>query len=301
MRFFFDHVSRFTACFTACLFCLSFSASAQAECPDETAIALYLRSFAKGIPAAGFGLGLSDEDAECAKFKLAKQLPKHLGALSGYKLGFVSQASRQAHGIEQPRWGFMFERNLIDILAVIPANFGAYPGFDASLMVEVKDVGLADASTPLQALQHLESIIPFVELSDVMLPGPLTVNERVATNLSFRGGIKGAEVPVQATQAFADALAAFSVTMVDESRDGQVLGSARGDVLMGHPLNAAIWLAQALKQAGIALKPGDVLCLGSLIEPQPPRAGMKIKLQYLGLPGDPELELEFSEAFDRGR
>lgn len=109
-------------------------------------------------------------------------------------------------------------------------------------------------------------------------------------------------MPVQATQAFADALAAFSVTMVDESRDGQVLGSAvRGDVLMGHPLNAAILLAKALKLAGISLKPGDVLCLGSLIEPQPPRAGMKIKLQYLGLPGDPELELEFSEAFDRGR
>ena len=201
MRFFYDYASRFTACVTSCLFCLSFSASAQAECPDDAAIALYLAAYAKGVPATGFGPGLSDEDAECAKFKLAKQLPKHLGA----------------------------------------------------------------------------------------------------TNLSFRGGIKGAEVAVQATQAFADALAAFSVTMVDESRDGQVLGSARGDVLMGHPLNAAILLAKALKLAGISLKPGDVLCLGSLIEPQPPRAGMKIKLQYLGLPGDPELELEFSEAFDRGR
>ena len=301
MRFFYDYASRFTACVTSCLFCLSFSASAQAECPDDAAIALYLAAYAKGIPAAGFGPGLSDEDAECAKFKLAKQLPKHLGALSGYKLGFVSQASRKLQGSEQPRWGFMFERNLIDILAVIPANFGAYPGFDANLLVEVKDAGLADVTTPLQALQHLESVIPFVELSDVMLPGPLTANELVATNLSFRGGIKGAEVPVQATQAFADALAAFSVTMVDESRNGQVLGSARGDVLMGHPLNAAILLAKALKLAGISLKPGDVLCLGSLIEPQPPRAGMKIKLQYLGLPGDPELELEFSEAFDRGR
>ena len=241
MRFFYAYASRFTACFTTCLFCLSFSASVQAECPDDAAIALYLAAYAKGIPAAGFGPGLSDEDAECAKFKLAKQLPKHLGALSGYKLGFVSQASRKLQGSEQPRWGFMFERNLIDILAVIPANFGAYPGFDASLMVEVKDAGLADA------------------------------------------------------------LAAFNVNMVDESRDGQVLGTGRGDVLMGHPLNAAILLAKAIKLAGIALKPGDVLCLGSLIEPQPPRAGMKIKLQYLGLPGDPELELEFSEAFDRGR
>ncbi len=301
MRFFFYLACRAMAGLSTCLLSFSISAFAQAECPDDAAIALYLAAFSKGIPAAGFGPGLSDEDAECAKFKLAKQLPKHLGALSGYKLGFVSQASRKLQGSEQPRWGFMFERNLIDILAVIPANFGAYPGFDANLLVEVKDAGLADAATPLQALQHLESVIPFVELSDAMIPGPLTANELVATNLSFRGGIKGAEVPVQATQAFADALAAFSVTMVDESRNGQVLGSARGDVLMGHPLNAAILLAKALRLAGISLKSGDVLCLGSLIAPQPPRVGMKIKLLYVGLPGDPELELEFSEAFDRGR
>ncbi len=75
MRFFYDYASRFTACVTSCLFCLSFSASAQAECPDDAAIALYLAAYAKGIPAAGFGPGLSDEDAECAKFKLVKQLP----------------------------------------------------------------------------------------------------------------------------------------------------------------------------------------------------------------------------------
>lgn len=300
MKFFSAFACRLPVRIACCVFCFLFIAETQAACPDDAAIALYVAAYAKGIPAAGFGPDLSDEDAECAKLKLATQLPKHLGALSGYKLGFATQASLNSQN-ELPRWGFMYERNLIDIIAVIPANFGAYPGFDANLMVEVKDAGLADASTPLQALEHLESIIPFMELSDQMLPGPLTANERLATNLSFRGGIKGAELPVQATQSFADALAAFSVTMVDESRDGQVLGSGRSDVLMGHPLHAAILLARALKQAGITLKPGDLLSLGSLIPPQPPRAGMKIKLHYQGLPGDPDLEVEFSEAFDRGK
>lgn len=301
MNFFSDTSHRASARIAACVCCFLFIAETPAACPDDAAIAEYLAAYAKGIPATGFGPGLSNEDAECAKFKLAKQLPKHLGALSGYKLGFASQASshQQAKGL--PRWGFMFERNLIDIIAVIPANFGAYPGFDANLLVEVKDAGLADASTPLQALEHLESIAPFMELSDLMLSGPLTDNDLVATNLAFRGGIKGAEMPVQITQSFADALASFTVTMVDEGRDGQVLGTGRGDVLMGHPLHAAILLARALKQAGIALKPGDLLSLGSLILSQPPRAGMRLKLHYLGLPGDPELEVEFSEAFDRGR
>jgi 2-oxo-hept-3-ene-1,7-dioate hydratase len=189
----------------------------------------------------------------------------------------------------------------LDIIAVIPANFGAHPLFDANLVVEIKDEGLADAATPLEALKHIESIVPFIELSDLMLTGPHTANELVATNLSFRGGIKGAEVPVQITQQFADALANFTVAMVDESKNDQVLGTARGDVLMGHPLNAAIWLAKALKQAGITLKTGDLLSLGSLIEPQKPLAGMRIKLRYKSLPNEPQLEVEFSEAFDRNK
>ena len=279
---------------------LSWSALAQAACPSTTDINRYLSDYAKGVPSAGFG-DLSIDDAECAKQLLAQKLPSQLGALSGYKAAFTSEASRKAHSIDAPRWGYMFERNLIDIQAVIPANFGAFPGFDANLIVEVKDAGLADASTPLQALAHIESIVPFIELSDRMVSSPASGAALVATNLSFRGGVKGPELPVEASQAFADALAGFTVRMLDDNQDGRLLGQARGDTLMGHPLNVAIWLAQALKQQGIHLKQGDLLSLGSLIPPQTPLPGMKLRLQYLDLPGDPEVSVEFSEAFDRGR
>ena len=284
---------------TACIGALLCSTAANSLCPDDATVDKYLAAFAKGVSTTGFGSGLSESDAECAKFKLAKKLPKHLGALSGYKIGFVTQNSRMAYNTEQPRWGFMFERNLIDIIAVIPANFGAYPLFDANLLIEVKDEGLAESTSPLEALKHIDSVMPFIELSDLMLSGTHTANEWVATNLSFRGGIKGAEIPVQATQDFADALATLKVRMVDESRDGIELGSGQADVLMGHPLNAAIWLAKALKQAGIKLKAGDLLSLGSLIRPQQPHAGMKIKIHYQGLGNSSELAVEFTEAFDR--
>jgi len=289
-------------CVFACqlLLLLTYPSAALSACPDATSVDRYVADFAKGLPSAGFG-DLSLDDAECAKQLLAHKLPMQLGALSGYKAGFTSEASRSAHQMDAPRWGYMYERNLIDIQAVIPANFGAFPGFDANLIVEVKDAGLADAQTPLQALQHIESIVPFIELSDRMLTPPVSGAALVATNLSFRGGVKGPEIPVETTQAFADALAGFTVRMLDDNQDGRLLGQARGDTLMGHPLNVAIWLAQTLKQQGIVLKQGDLLSLGSLIAPQTPQPGMKLRLHYLGLPGDPEVSVEFSEAFDRGR
>ena len=287
-------------CALLCVLLFYGTCLAHADCPTPSAIERYLKDFAKGVPSAGFG-DLSLADAECAKHLLAQKLPVQLGALSGYKAGFTSEAARQAHQMDAPRWGYMYERNLIDIQAVIPANYGAFPGFDANLILEVKDEGLADARTPLQALQHIESVVPFIELSDTMLAPPVSGAALVATNLSFRGGIKGAEIPAQATQAFADALSQFTVRMVDDSQDGKLLGQGQGRALMGHPLNVAIWLAQALKQSGITLKQGDLLSLGSLIQPLVPQPGMKVRLQYQGLPGDPELTVEFSEAFDRGR
>jgi len=74
---------------------------------------------------------------------------------------------------------------------------------------------------------------------------------------------------VEATQAFRDALANMTVVMTEDSRSGKELGRAKGDILMKHPVNAAMWLAQALKQDGVMLKPGDLLSLGGYIPPDP--------------------------------
>ena len=61
-----------------------------------------------------------------------------------------------------------------------------------------------------------------------------------AINAAFRGGVTGAEIPLQADQATVDALAQMTVVWSD-LKSGQELGRTPGQSLMGHPLNAAIW------------------------------------------------------------
>jgi 2-keto-4-pentenoate hydratase len=63
---------------------------------------------------------------------------------------------------------------------------------------------------------------------------------------------------------------------------------------MGHPLNAAMWLAQALKKEGISLKKGDLLSLGSFFPAMPLQSGTNVQVQYLGMPGDPSVSVEFN-------
>jgi 2-oxo-hept-3-ene-1,7-dioate hydratase len=262
-----------------------------AACPDDEAVSAYIADFAARRLSKGFGNDLSAADAECAKLKLGKRLPAVLGQPVGYKAGFTNVALQQRFGVDSPKWGYMYDRNMVDILAVIPANFGARPVYEADFIVVVKDARLADAKTPLEALGYLESVVPFIEMADLMLEGSFNGNAMIATNVAFRGGVLGQEIPVVKSQAFLDSLANMTVVMTDEVV-GKELGRAQGSVLMDNPINAAMWLAQALKKDGITLKEGDLLSLGGYIPPQPTKAGMKVQVRYIGLPGDPAVSVE---------
>ena len=279
------------------LFCCAVMAvtalPSHAACPSDEAVKAYLADFGKRHISSGFERGLSQADAECARSKLVAKLPLYLGQAMGYKLGFTSAAAQQQFEVDAPQWGVMFDRNMVDIIAVLPANFGARPHYEADLLVEVKDAGLADARTPLEALAHLEAVVPFIELPDLMLEGPIKGKDLMAVNMGFRGGVLGAEIPLQTSQASADALANMTVVMRD-LKTGQELGRAPGSTIMGHPLNAAIYLAQALKKAGISLKKGDMLSLGSFFPAKPTASGQHIEVQYLGLPGNPGVTVEFN-------
>ncbi len=264
-----------------------------AACPDDAAIDAYVKEFSQRKLSKGFGNEINLEDAECAKRKLGKKLTLPLGALVGYKAAFTNPALQKRFGVDGPKWGYMYERNMIDIIAVVPADFGVRPLVEADFLVEVSDPRLADAKTPLEAVGYLESIIPFIELPDLMLEGQFSGNAMIATNVAFRGGVLGMEIPVKKTQAFVDALANMTVVMTDDA-EGKELGRVKGSVLMDNPINAAMWLAQALKKDGITLKKGDLLSLGGFIPPLPTKSGMKARVQYIGLPGDPQLTVEFN-------
>ena len=257
-----------------------------AACPDAAAVAAYVADYQAVRASPGFGNDLSFADAQCAKGKVAQRLTQVQGPVVGYKAAFTNPAMYQRFGVTGPAWGVMFGKMMLASGAKLPARFGARPLYEADFLAVVKDAGLADAQTQLEALQHISAVVPFIELPDLMLEGAATGAALISTNLGFRGGVLGPRVAVEPTQAFLDALANMTVVMTEE-RSGKELGRAKGDILMQHPVNAAMWLAAALKKDGVALRPGDLLSLGGYIPPTPTQPGTTITVKYLGLPGDP--------------
>ena len=279
------------ACGVGLLFAVSVPNCVLAQCPDSAAVAAYVAEVVTARISKGFGDALNLADAECARNKLAHVLPRVLGPTVGYKAAFTNVSAQERNGLKGPSWAVMFSKLLVESGATIPARFGAQPRYEPDLVVVVKDSGLASADSPLEALQHLEAIVPFIELPDLMLNDDAVGTALIATNIGSRGGVLGPRVRIQPTEAFLTALR--TMTVVTEDGGGKELARARGDLLMGHPVNVALWLAKTLRSAGITLKRGDLLSLGAFRPPAPPVPGTTITVRYLGLPGDPQVTVHF--------
>jgi len=262
------------------------------SCPDRRAVEAFVADLEAGRASRGFGNRLSLADAECVRRALVRELPRALGSVIGYKAAFTNRAAQERNGLTAPSWGVMFSRHMLESGTTMSARFGARPHFEPDLIMVVKDAGLSEAATPLDALRHIAAVVPFIELPDLMLDGKPPGPALIAINIGFRGGILGRPVEVEATQQFLDALGSMTVVMTEDV-SGRELARATGSKLMGHPVNVVMWLVQAIKEEGGSLKPGDLLSLGSFVPPAPTEAGTSITVRYVGMPGDPSVTVHF--------
>lgn len=265
---------------------------ASAACPDDAAVAAYLAEFKAAKLSQGFGKDITPEEARCARGRLIEALPAVLGRQVGYKALFTNAESQKRFGVSGPAWGAMFGGFMLFNSTLVYAKQGARLRYEPDFIVVVRDAGLADAQSPLEALHHISALIPFIELPDLMLDGSPSGLELVATNAAFRGGVLGPRIPVEPSRKFLNSLEKMDV-VVSEDRSGREIGRARGNVLMGQPIRAALWLAKALRKDGIQLKPGDMLSLGGFLGSAPVEPGTTISVTYLGLPDNPVVVVHF--------
>ena len=83
-----------------------------------------------------------------------------------------------------------------------------------------------------------------------------------------------------------------TMSVVIKGPDGE-LDKGQGSDVLEHPLNAVIWLAQDLARQGKSLRKGDYVSVGSFSKLLPPKPGMKVEVQYMGLPGNPVVGVTF--------
>ncbi|MEM8663546.1 MAG: hypothetical protein AAGF49_05415 [Pseudomonadota bacterium] len=200
-------------------------------------------------------------DGACHQDAVLKALKPTLGDVVGYKAAATSAGAQKQLGLDGPVLGVLLDKMMLDDGASVAIDDGARLIFELDLLVRVKDPALLDATTREEALAGIDAVVPFIELGDLMVAkgAPITGPLLQAMNAGARWGVAG--TPVATAGMDADGLAASTGTL---SLNGTMVAEAPATALLGHPLDAVLWIANAAKARGMTFKEGDVLSLGGL-------------------------------------
>ncbi|MBK7998276.1 MAG: hydratase [Verrucomicrobia bacterium] len=279
-------ISRNRLAFLAAMVCFLVSSAhgLRAALPSAKAIDAFAEDYLSVREARGFNRNLTMREALGVQQSFVRKLQPTLGKQVGYKVGLVSREMQERFGVEAPVRGVLLEKMILQNDAVIPTNFAVRPMLEADLIVVVKDKDINDAQSVLEVAEHISDVVAFIELPDAFIPTnpPPTGALLTAGNVGARLGVMGRRLPLKGTADFVQALADMRVTVTDQT--GAVLGRERGRAILDHPLNAVLWLMEELREAGIKLRPGDLISLGS-IKAMPAPRGKSVTVKYEGLPG----------------
>ncbi len=275
---------------------LAGATAAQAACLDDAQIAQWMQAYNDKTPAPNAGAQTAEE-GKCTRNKLIAAFEQAGRQPVGYKAGLTSAAVQKRFNTDKPVWGRLYKGALLANRTAVPAAFGARPLYEADMLVRVSSSAINRATTPLQVLNNIDRIIPYIELPDLMVEDPKALDGAgvEAINVGSRMGVMGEAIAIPQFRneryAMIDALQSMQITLKDQT--GAVVGTGRGGDLMGQPLNAVVWLVQALQQEKQRLKVGDWVSLGSFSALLPPKAGQRITVEYKGLPGAQPVEVSF--------
>lgn len=264
--------------------------SAAADCASDEEVARFVADYMDHRPTEALGQGGTMVDALCTQARLSDALAAHLGPVIGYKAGLTSTPAQERFGASAPVRGVLYRDMMLETGATLDVPWGAVPMVEADLVLEIGDSAVNSATTREEVMQNIASIRPFIELPDLAVDQsqPMTPETITAMGVGARRGVLGAAIALEDAAAMTKALAEMQVQLRDGA--GEVVLSAPGTSVLGHPAETILWL----HAVGVTFKAGDLVSVGSfgpLVPPGSLKGGATVS--YEGLPGSPEVSVLF--------
>jgi 2-keto-4-pentenoate hydratase len=176
----------------------------------------------------------------------------------GRKIGLTAKAVQTQLGVDQPDFGVLFEDMAIADGGVLSASKVLQPKAEAEVaFILGRDIDTTDAG-PDTVAAAVEHVVAAIEIVDSRIADwAISFADTVADNGSSAFFVLGDE-----RKPFAG-LDLYTCGMVLEV-NGAIASLGAGAACLGHPLNAAAWLARTLASVGEPLRAGDILMTGAL-------------------------------------
>ncbi|WP_055591243.1 2-keto-4-pentenoate hydratase [Streptacidiphilus griseoplanus] len=176
----------------------------------------------------------------------------------GRKIGLTSPAVQRQLGVNQPDFGALLSDMAVPDGGVVPAGRLLQPKVEAEVALVLGRDLPHPQCTVADVLRAVDFALPALELVDSRIAGwDISLVDTVADNASSGLFVLGG-TPVPLT-----AVDLRGVAMTT-TRGGAEVSRGSGADCLGGPLNAAVWLAGVLAQAGDPLRAGEIVLTGAL-------------------------------------
>jgi 2-keto-4-pentenoate hydratase len=232
--------------------------------PDKEHI---LRELADHLRAAYSGplcspireqIGLSIEDAYAIQQINTQYWIAKGRRVTGKKIGLTARSVQRQLGVDQPDFGALFADMELGDGEEIDFGLLQQPRAEAEIaMILDSDID-SEQPTIADLLRSIAFVVPAIEVVGSRIAGwDIKISDTVADNASSSFYALGG--PARSINGID--LAGCQMIM---TRNGIEASVGCGSDCLGHPLNAAVWLARQMVKVGTPLRAGNVIMSGAL-------------------------------------
>ncbi|SKC83568.1 4-oxalocrotonate decarboxylase [Burkholderia sp. CF099] len=217
------------------------------------------------------------EDAYAIQDEIRRRKEERGVRIVGYKMGLTSHAKMRQMGVAEPVRGFLTDYGYCFDGSSISTKDLIHPKVEAEIAFVLKRPLKGPGCTIADVLAATDFVIPAVEVIDSRyLDFKFDVKSVIADNTS------AAKFVVGGAHKSVDGLDLKTLGVVLE-KNGEVVATAAGAAVLGHPAHSVAMLANMLAHREEELPAGAFIMTGGVTEAIPVEAGDSIAVRYQSL------------------
>lgn len=197
----------------------------------------------------------------------------------GRKIGLTSKAVQTQLGVDQPDYGTLFADMTYGDGEIIPLGNMHHPKAEVEVALVLGKAIDKAHPTVLDVIDATAYALPAIEVADSRVKDwKITIFDTIADNASAGLFVLGGS-PKKLSELD---LRMCGMKMM-RGGEAEPVSTGVGAACLGHPLNAAVWLARKMAEVGQPLQAGDVLMTGALGPMVNVKAGDSFMAEISGL------------------